>query len=180
MSQGLKKASNILLSACCFLVIFVLSGCIIRTYSVVKDRVDQDLQGNKGYIQGRSPSTEETIARKKTRQIEVVEIELRSPVEIKELPESKEDKDLSGGNRGYISDQQQTSPEIQAEAVSPEITPVIETYKVQKGDTLEKIAAKKEVYGDYKKWRKIYEANKDKLKGPNKIYPGQVLKIPHN
>ncbi|RMH94503.1 LysM peptidoglycan-binding domain-containing protein [Lysobacter pythonis] len=50
------------------------------------------------------------------------------------------------------------------------------TYTVQKGDTLSKIA--KEMYGDASKYPAIFEANKPMLKDPDKIYPGQVLRIP--
>ncbi|MGY0504296.1 peptidoglycan-binding protein LysM [Luteimonas sp. e5] len=50
------------------------------------------------------------------------------------------------------------------------------TYTVVKGDTLSKIA--KEMYGDANKYPVIFEANKPMLKDPDKIYPGQVLRIP--
>ena len=50
------------------------------------------------------------------------------------------------------------------------------TYTVEKGDTLSKIA--KEMYGDANKYPVIFEANKPMLKDPDKIYPGQVLRIP--
>ncbi len=46
----------------------------------------------------------------------------------------------------------------------------------ENGDCLWRIAEK--VYGDRSKWRLIYRANKDILKDPNHIYPGQRLKIP--
>lgn len=36
----------------------------------------------------------------------------------------------------------------------------------------------KKVYGDPNKYQKIFEANKPMLKHPDKIYPGQVLRIP--
>jgi nucleoid-associated protein YgaU len=49
-------------------------------------------------------------------------------------------------------------------------------YEVQSGDSLSKIARKE--YGDASKWQLIFEANKDILKDPNKIFPGQKLKIP--
>ncbi len=49
-------------------------------------------------------------------------------------------------------------------------------HEVKKGDTLGKIAAK--YYGDAKKYNKIFTANKPMLKDPNKIYPGQKLRIP--
>ena len=49
-------------------------------------------------------------------------------------------------------------------------------YTVAKGDTLSKIA--KQHYGDANKYPQIFEANKPMLKHPDKIYPGQVLRIP--
>ena len=49
-------------------------------------------------------------------------------------------------------------------------------YEVVGGDTLSKIA--KKFYGDASKYMKIFEANKDQLKDPDKINVGQKLKIP--
>ena len=49
-------------------------------------------------------------------------------------------------------------------------------YTVVAGDTLSKIS--KGAYGDANKYMKIYEANTPMLKHPDKIYPGQVLRIP--
>jgi nucleoid-associated protein YgaU len=49
-------------------------------------------------------------------------------------------------------------------------------YEVKAGDSLSKIA--KREYGDANEWKRIFEANKDTLKDPNKIFPGQKLKIP--
>jgi uncharacterized protein YidB (DUF937 family) len=51
-----------------------------------------------------------------------------------------------------------------------------ETYTVVKGDSLSKIA--KRVYGDAKKWRRIFEANRDQIENPDLIHPGQKLRIP--
>ncbi len=49
-------------------------------------------------------------------------------------------------------------------------------HKVESGDTLSAIA--KKVYGDANKYPVIFEANKPMLSDPNKIYPGQMLRIP--
>lgn len=49
-------------------------------------------------------------------------------------------------------------------------------YTVVKGDTLSKIA--KEQYGNANAYMKIFEANKPMLSHPDKIYPGQMLRIP--
>ncbi len=67
----------------------------------------------------------------------------------------------------------------------PKTEPVAEgtwkRYKVRRKkpvDCLWRIAAYKFHYGNPWLWRKIYEANKSKIKNPNLIYPGQVLRIP--
>jgi nucleoid-associated protein YgaU len=54
--------------------------------------------------------------------------------------------------------------------------PEAKFYTVVSGDTLSKIA--KTQYGDANKYMAIFEANKPMLSDPNKIYPGQVLRIP--
>lgn len=50
------------------------------------------------------------------------------------------------------------------------------TYTVKAGDTLSKIA--KEMMGNTNAYMDIFNANKDQLTDPDKIKPGQVLKIP--
>jgi nucleoid-associated protein YgaU len=52
----------------------------------------------------------------------------------------------------------------------------VETYTVKAGDTLSKIAREK--LGDANAYMEIFNANKDQLSDPDKIKPGQVLKIP--
>ena len=49
-------------------------------------------------------------------------------------------------------------------------------HEVKSGDTLSKIA--KEVYGDAMKYNVIFEANTPMLEHPDRIYPGQILRIP--
>ena len=51
-----------------------------------------------------------------------------------------------------------------------------QVHEVEKGDTLGKIAAK--YYGDASLYMTIFEANKNQLKDPNEIVPGQKLVIP--
>ena len=61
-------------------------------------------------------------------------------------------------------------------AIDPSLPVPAKTYDVVAGDTLSKIA--KHYYGDASKYMKIFEANKDQLKDPNKIAVGQKLRIP--
>ncbi len=49
-------------------------------------------------------------------------------------------------------------------------------YEVVKGDTLSKIA--KHFYGNANKYPVIFEANREVIKNPDLIYPGQKLRIP--
>ena len=52
----------------------------------------------------------------------------------------------------------------------------VDFYEIKSGDTLSGIA--KEFYGDYKQYTRIFEANKDVIEDPDKIYPGQKIRIP--
>lgn len=61
-------------------------------------------------------------------------------------------------------------------AVEDPPKPANQTYTVVKGDCLWNIA--KKFYGNGSKYTVIYNANTDKIKNPNLIYPGQVLTIP--
>jgi len=61
-------------------------------------------------------------------------------------------------------------------AAAPAGATVTRTYTVVSGDSLSKIA--KKIYGDANRWKEIFEANKDTVKNPDLIRPGQVLKIP--
>ena len=183
---------------CILLVSFVAvaGGCIkTRSYTIMEERPDQSLQGNRGYVWGTIPpgvSTEKD--RKVYREKRVIEIEFYKPSElkreIKQPPQAQEAEvevsavqvDKSEGD--YESDLQeaevQTEQEIIAEGDTSEAqqeeTVYYDTYVVKKNDTLEKIAAK--VYGDWKKWKKIYEANREQIKSPDRIYIGQKLQIP--
>ncbi len=66
----------------------------------------------------------------------------------------------------------QVDDQLEVEVQEPEAT----FYTVKKGDYLSKIS--KSVYGDAMKYEIIFEANKPMLTHPDKIYPGQVLRIP--
>lgn len=83
--------------------------------------------------------------------------------------EAREKAILLAGNTygiGQVDDQMETD----------DATPGAKFYTVQSGDTLSKIA--REFYGDAGKYPVIFEANRPMLKDPDKIYPGQTLRIP--
>jgi nucleoid-associated protein YgaU len=161
---------SIKLTGICVLTLtLALSGCVARTYNLTRDRIDQDLSstsGNRGYITGTAPA--ETSERKATRTTRIFEVELGFtkpapariiPVEAPAVIETEE-------------------PAMIQEVQIEETVTVqdFETYTVGKNDTLQKISMK--FYGTTRKWPKIYEANKDVLRSPDKLYAGQTLKIP--
>jgi nucleoid-associated protein YgaU len=85
--------------------------------------------------------------------------------------EDKSRPDFSNVKSGGSS----TAPS--APSPTPPPAPAERIYVVVAGDSLSKIA--KREYGDANKWPKIHEANKDIIKDPNLIHPGQKLKIPN-
>ena len=94
---------------------------------------------------------------------------LESIFDKKDDPPSESKPDFSNVRSGGSS----TAP------AAPQPTDTIgsaKTYVVVEGDSLSRIA--KREYGDASKWRTIYEANKDLIKDPDLIYPGQTLQIP--
>ncbi|MDP8213986.1 MAG: LysM peptidoglycan-binding domain-containing protein [Candidatus Euphemobacter frigidus] len=114
------------------------------------------------------------------------------------------DKEL-WGNQGYIIGgprARMMSEGLLAAGLSEEITAIIETpampeaplekvdldiavekastHRVVKGECLWFIAGYDHIYANPLQWPLIYKANKDKIKNPDLIYPGQVFIIPHN
>ncbi len=73
---------------------------------------------------------------------------------------------------GNVEGVSAVNDQMSVSASAPEAT----FHTVVRGDTLSKIA--KAVYGDAMKYPAIFEANKPMLSHPDKIYPGQVLRIP--
>jgi len=73
-------------------------------------------------------------------------------------------------NYGDLACDISIDPSLPAPAAKPQ------TYTVRSGDTLSKIS--KQFYGDANQYMRIFEANQDQLKDPNKIQIGQELKIP--
>jgi LysM repeat protein len=160
-----------------FAVLLVVSGCAIKTHSVYEDRKDQDLSsGNRGFVSGApAPAPAETPKR----EIKVVEIELfpwlHKPSEREaERARKEKRKKAESSVKTPVAAPAEEEPEVSEQPVAP--SPAIREYKVQPNDTLQKISQK--FYGTYGKWRRIYDANADVLRDPNRLRVGQVLKIP--
>jgi hypothetical protein len=74
------KSKIILLSTIYYLLSTFLMGCVVRTYKITKERIDLDLEGNRGYLIGEPPQLEREP--KRTRTINVLEIEIGNPIKI--------------------------------------------------------------------------------------------------
>ena len=68
-----------------------------------------------------------------------------------------------------------TPPPPQKPAPEPTL---LNDYTVGEGEALWTISALKAVYADALLWPLLYQANRDQIKDPRQIYPGQVLSIP--
>ncbi|MCC6758854.1 MAG: LysM peptidoglycan-binding domain-containing protein [Candidatus Omnitrophica bacterium] len=158
-------------------------GVETRAYIAQKDRVDQKMEGgNFGYING-TPKQPDLSKMSKTRKVYVLEFtknpdvtsdDLRKPVPPAQpvsidVPERHES--MSQDNAPAY---QPITPSSSSVDEAPSATP--SEYVIQKNDTLQKIS--KKVYGTYKKWYQIYEANKDIITDPNRIKPGLTIRIP--
>jgi len=188
------------------LIALVLSGCITRVTPYEVDRVDQELKGNRGIVGGETYDFPE-VERRKTKTMYNIEIELssrkgdkRAGEEIrgnrgyvnkkeaaKEIsaPLKKKGSKRLGGTGKMMTPQvvYHKPTTVQKEYKEEEgkgtlVKKEIKTYVVQKGDTLQKIS--EEMYGTTKKWKKIFEANKDILGDPDQIRVGQKLIIPED
>ncbi|MDD3296181.1 MAG: LysM peptidoglycan-binding domain-containing protein [Candidatus Omnitrophica bacterium] len=152
--------------------IFLISGCVgVRSYTIEKPRVDTTIEGNQGYLSGTPKGRSKVSRLGDTRKISVVEIELGS---------SKVKK----GSSNMVEEEAFIDQEIVYDSAGIEEMEVSEfvaeqeykTYTVQKNDTLQKIS--KKFYGTTKKWKMLFEANRDTLKSPDRLYPGKKIKIP--
>ena len=187
------------------IVLFVsvaLAGCV-TIKKVVKERVDQDIEGNQGYLQGETEAS--NIDRPTEREFFDIKVEIPTWVELKKNMPKRNEKEVAesrtvtrdsnlSGNRGFVSTSATTDEDIpnnyedfsyyEPEEDYTEPAPVIkevkkasyQEYTVKKNDTLSHIA--KRFYDRASKWTLIYEANADRIKDPSRIKPGTVLIIP--
>ena len=179
------------------IALLFLSGCLMRTYTVEKERKYTEVTGNRGYIMGQpkeEPPKESRLG--KTRKMTVVEFEFgpQSEPKSKRMPKALDQeteqrfkdktRELAAGMdvaddideeilREEFADEDDI--EIIREEVQ-ELKPEYEYYTIQTNDTLQKIS--KKFYGTTRKWRDIYELNRHIIKDPDKVYPGKEIKIP--
>ncbi|MFA6378638.1 MAG: LysM peptidoglycan-binding domain-containing protein [Candidatus Omnitrophota bacterium] len=172
MGKGIMKVAGLLLA-----VLFI-SSCSMRSYVQDKGRVDQDMVGNAGCVQGSCPQVDRT-GLQQTRRTYVLEI-VTGPKKIEAAQSSS--TEVSSGAEGSIPAREtnfaSTRTVSTQTVISQEVAiePTFVEYKIEEGDTLQKIS--KKFYGTYQRWTEIYEANRDVLSTPDRIRPGKIIRIP--
>ena len=166
--------------------IVFLTGCLVRTYTIERQRIDTEVRGNRGYLGGRPKAQMRKDRLGPKRKITVVEMELGS-----HQPRKEKKAGIRAARSGVFENEQSYSESERVEVRELEVTQAANVeyfdssevgeqgfryYTVQENDTLQKISSK--FYGTTKKWNSIYEENKEILKTADKIYPGLRLKIP--
>lgn len=186
--------------------LIALSGCgstrdiTFRTYVQDKPRVDQVVEGSLGNWNhapelvdaDRKPTRRVYImefAREDDRTLQMTEI-IEGEATSLDRPSMKSAKLSPPVQKRKVKRiVRQQTPEIKLpsfddiddtmetpKAAAVQLTGSFVDYKVEKNDTLQKIA--KKFYDSYSKWTLIYEANRDVIKNPNRIRSGIVIKIP--
>ncbi len=102
----------------------------------------------------------------------IPKIQINEPESAERVNAIKEDVAIDGlVNEGEVAD-----ADVDANTAKLLEPDNIEYYIIQSGDTLSKIA--KKYYQDANQYPKIFAANKEVIKDPNLIYPGQKIRIP--
>jgi len=163
------------------LIFLFVSGCAtVETYTLDREREDQEMTGNAGYLSG-TPQVPDRSQYRKTRRTYVVEVQTKGPQEPDiEIPAVNTQIAPDLANRPARSESTEAASPIQIPAIDSgsdvESSGGFTEYTVQENDTLQKIS--KKFYDRYSRWQKIYDANQDVIADPNNIKPGITLKIP--
>lgn len=170
------------------LLVVLIAGCgtRVRAYKKKVERVDQEIKGNQGYLFGTPPPLDRSDV-PTTRTTLVVEFEQPGPGDPQEVDQAVAEMEQSINQTRQRIKTYKTPPppaaprapsraiDVRAPIPKQEVTGYTE-YTIEKNDTLQKIS--KKFYDTYRKWPKIYEANKNVIKDPNKVKPGTVILIP--
>jgi nucleoid-associated protein YgaU len=133
----------------------------------LRDKYAHAIQTAKGKFQGNAEEREGKLFFKGTVSSEAEKNQIWDAI-----------KTVSDWQKDIVADIKVTGGGAAAGASTAQAAPAAagRTYTVQPGDTLSKIA--KDHLGSANAYMKIFEANRDQLSDPDKIKPGQVLRLP--
>jgi nucleoid-associated protein YgaU len=113
-------------------------------------------------------------------------VELASEGQARRLEEEKEKAIAEEARLTALEEEKKKDPPVVKKKPAPQPKPVAKTkpktikvndYAVGNGETLWTISAKPEVYGEGLLWPLLYQANRDQIKDPRQIFPGQSLSV---
>jgi nucleoid-associated protein YgaU len=174
MFKNILKGSSIVLSLV-FVIGCASKGVEVRRYVEIKDRVDQTMEGNAGYLTG-VPQPEDRSAFRPTRKIYVVEVSQGDVEEETIMEESAVEESRGIDGNSAVIDESDYDESDYDESDNFSSSPSFTEYTVKKDDTLQKIS--KKFYDSFAKWQRIYDANKGVIDDPDRIKPGTVIQIP--
>ena len=106
--------------------------------------------------------------------------EERKQAELERLARQQADR-LARARAAEALAQKEAAAEAERRKVKPQKEqPLVNSYTVRRGESLPLIASHPEVFGDSSLWPLIYRANRDQIRDPRHIWPGQVLRVPRN
>ncbi|NNF16209.1 MAG: peptidoglycan-binding protein LysM [Gammaproteobacteria bacterium] len=97
-------------------------------------------------------------------------------VNVAQLTLSKEAQEQARQNREAAKAAAAAKPDEDAKTAA--VNSEVDYYTIVSGDSLSKIA--KRFYGDPMKYKELFEANREIIEDPDKIFPGQKIRIPRN
>jgi nucleoid-associated protein YgaU len=147
-----------------------LAGCRAATRIADYPRVDLEVEGagNRGYLVGTPPAAPEMKTVRKMVHTDV------------EVPSTYRAKPGARPPAGDVTELTTPDESVADADGSVAVLGPMDSYVVQKGDSLWTIAARPEVYGSATQWRRLYDANRDLLKSPNQIKVGMTLNVPRS
>lgn len=190
-----------LITAFIFALYFILIGATDKPQTQPENPDLDSYWGNKGFIYT-NPEIPETILKKKVPKVTAPRIKplpykttkpppkikpqaLEEPKEIlleepQEPPLTLEEENavLREALDEALKQLSLANKNIRELKTKIALTGKTQTYTVKKGDSLWRIAANKDVYGNPYRWLLLYHANRDQIYDPNLIYPYMVLTIP--
>ena len=143
-----------------------------------EDKADQQykLAYQKGLLLKQEVTLYKERLKEEARQKEIEERAIREEEERSRLEsERKRQQELEAAPKAL-----QKSQKNDAAADAVPHPAQLTSYTVRRGETLPQIAARPELYNDMALWPLIYRANRDQIRDPYQLWPGQKLKIPRN
>jgi nucleoid-associated protein YgaU len=127
---------------------------------------------------------EQEVRAEKARQEEaarLAEAQKKAELERRAQQEAEQEAERLAQAKAEALAQKEAAEVVRKKAAKPpKEHALVSSYTVKRGESLPLIASQPEVYSDRNLWPLIYRANRDQIRDPRHIWPGQALRIPRN